>query len=87
MSHERCSICGVWGQKTRECCGSKDSEASTPSLGVFSDKELQAELRKRKAHAKTAEERERLKRIHNTPVQKEIDILEREVVRLKNKLK
>lgn len=23
MSHERCSICGTWGQKTRECCGNE----------------------------------------------------------------
>lgn len=60
---------------------------NSKDISVFSDKELQLELRKRKAHAKTEAERLEEKKRHNAPIERQISEMHQEINRLKSKLK
>lgn len=83
---------GGWDWQDQEAYRERKAieESQSPSnktLDDFSDKELQEELRKRKAHAKTEAERKAAKEKHNAPIEQKIAELHQEINRLKDKLK
>lgn len=75
-----------WQDREYQRSESRDSY-EPKTLDGFSDRELQAELRKRKVHAKTEAERKAERAKHNAPLEKKIAELHREINGLKSKLK